>query len=372
MTSAAAALLATWDDGQRRAACGPAPGPVESDTDRTRWFYTPTLNGGLSLQDQTPPQRQLTKRLVASGLSEAGFTSVAGIIGLENVLDRLEGWRATWDRDHGRSPTYYWVALFGDPEGPAWGWRFGGHHVSLNYVVVDGAVVSSTPSFLGADPLVSPLPAGGSHNPLGRTEEVARELVRSLDDSQLEQAVLLDRAPSDIISGNRPQVRPGDEMIHMDDVALWGREFDDPRLRTLVATIDHDAETATGYDAVDHAALALTREPRGVAGARLDAAQRDLLAAVVGAYTRRAPEDLWVPEDLDEVHFAWAGPVADGGPTYYRLQGPGLLAEYDNTQRDANHAHSVWRDPERDFGGDVLRAHLERHHGRVDTVERRP
>ena len=66
---------------------------------------------------------------------------------------------------------------------------------------------------------------------------------------------------------------------------------------------------------------------------------------------------------LDAVNHALAGPTAPGEPHYYRLQGPGLLIEWDNTQRGANHAHSVWRDPSSDFGLDVLAAHRAARHG---------
>ena len=65
--------------------------------------------------------------------------------------------------------------------------------------------------------------------------------------------------------------------------------------------------------------------------------------------------------DLDELSFAWAGGVEPGQPHYYRVQGRRLLAEYDNTQRGVNHVHTVWRDLESDFGGDVLGQHYARH-----------
>jgi hypothetical protein len=62
------------------------------------------------------------------------------------------------------------------------------------------------------------------------------------------------------------------------------------------------------------------------------------------------------------VNDAWAGPLEPGTPHYYRVQGPGLLLEWDNTQRGANHAHSVWRDPTADFGLDVLTRHRRTDH----------
>lgn len=111
--------------------------------------------------------------------------------------------------------------------------------------------------------------------------------------------------------------------------------------------------------------MAFTEEPRGVPGAELDAGQRQQLRDPLATYTDRVPEGArrtWDDEELDEVHVAWAGSLADGAPSYYRVQGPRLLVEWDNTQRDANHAHSVWRDPEHDFGMDVLADHRRREH----------
>jgi len=106
--------------------------------------------------------------------------------------------------------------------------------------------------------------------------------------------------------------------------------------------------------------------PKGLPARDLDAGQRDLLRALLATYLGRVPEGLSQSCSghavLDGVHFAWAGPTGAGQPLYYRLQGPRLLIEYDNTQRQANHAHSVWRDPAADFGCDVLGAHLAEHH----------
>jgi hypothetical protein len=93
-----------------------------------------------------------------------------------------------------------------------------------------------------------------------------------------------------------------------------------------------------------------------------------MLRALLGTYLDRAPAGVsplpaYAEESaLDAVHFAWAGSTTPGEPHYYRLQGPRLLVEWDNTQREANHAHSVWRDPGADFGLDVLSQHLQTHH----------
>jgi hypothetical protein len=366
MAVAAAAWLDALDPAQRAVASGVAPSAdAESDAERRRWFYTPTDHGGLTLGAQRPAQQRLALRLVSAGLSEAGYVTAAAILGLDNVLDRTEGWSVDWGRERGRDPGLYYLRVFGEPGGTgAWGWRFGGHHISLNNLVVDGAVRSTTPCFFGADPASSPLLGGPPLRPLAGAEDLARELVRSLEPDQAARAVLLDRAPSDIVGANRSQLSEGDELIHLRDI--WRGLFADPGLLDLITRTGDSAERASGYDAADHQRVALSSEPKGLPAAGLDAGQRHLLRALLATYLGRVPDGLSADyaDDaaLDAVHLAWAGPAEAGAPHYYRLQGPRLLIEYDNTQRQANHAHSVWRDPAADFGYDVLGAHLTAHH----------
>jgi hypothetical protein len=366
MAAAAAQWLDALDPAQRMAAAGDGPSAdAQADAERRRWFYTPTDHGGLTLGEQRPAQQRLAHQLVATGLSEAGYVTVATIIGLDNVLDRVEGWSVDWGRERGRDPGMYYLRVFGEPGGEgAWGWRFGGHHVSLNYLVAGGMVRSVTPCFLGADPAVSPLLGPSRLRPLGGVEDLARELVRSLDPGQAARAILLDRAPADIIGGNRARLADGDQMMYLRD--LWRRPFTEPPLAERIARMDADGERASGYTAEDNERVALTSAPKGVPAGELDAGQRDLLRALLATYLGRVPgglsPDFGDDAALDGVSFAWAGPVGVGQPHYYRVQGPGLLAEYDNTQRGANHAHSVWRDPAADFGYDALGVHLAAYH----------
>jgi len=368
MAAAAAAWLDALDLGQRAVASGGAPSPdAGSDAERRRWFYTPTDHGGLTLGAQRPAQQRLAHQLVATGLSTAGYVTVATIIGLDNVLDHVEGWTVDWGRERGRDPGMYYLRVFGEPGGAApWGWRFGGHHVSLNNVVVDGMVRSTTPCFFGADPAVSPLLGPAPLRPLGGAEDLARDLVRSLDPGQAARAILLDRAPSDIVGGNRSRLSDGDQVIHLRDI--WRGQFTERRLAERVTQMGDGAELASGYRARDHQRVALTSVPKGLPAAELGAGQRGQLRALLAAYLGRVPDGLSAQADyaddaaLDAVHLAWAGRTGPGQPHYYRLQGPRLLIEYDNTQRQANHAHSVWRDPAADFGYDVLGAHLTAHH----------
>ncbi|MCH1867284.1 DUF3500 domain-containing protein [Nocardioides sp. CFH 31398] len=367
MAEAATTWLDSLDDEQRRDGTGAVPADDESDGERRRWFYTPTDHGGLELHRQSPTQQRSVMRLVATGLSDAGYVTVATTMGLENVLDQVEGFVTRFDRERGRDPGLYYLRVFGEP-GPtgAWGWRFGGHHVSLNNLVVDGELVSTTPCFMGADPASSPLLGGGVNRPLARVEDLARELVASLTVEQQGRAILLAKAPSDFVTANRTVVSEGDRVIPL--AGIWRDErFPDEVEQEKLQKLSDAIDTAADYTDDDHEAVAYSLEPRGVAGRELDPPQRHLLRRLLSTYFDRVPEGVSpMPayDDeaaLDAVHIAWAGSLEAGAPHYYRLQGPRLLIEWDNTQRGANHAHSVWRDPDADFGADVLAEHRARH-----------
>src|SRR5215213_7658950 len=301
MAEAARAWLDILDLEQRSIGRGVAPADDPTDNERRRWFYTPTDHGGLTFHAQQPAQQRAAMRLVATGLSTPGYVTVATIIGLENVLDQVEGFVTRFDRERGRDPGLYYLRVFGEPGGTGvWGWRFGGHHVSLNNLVVHGALVATTPCFLGADPATSPLLGGAVHRPLGGVEDLAREIVRSLDADLAARAVLHARAPSDLVTTNRPVLDAG----HRDG--------------------------AVGLDGAQDAAVAYTRTPKGVPAADLDAGQRELLRALLGSYLGRVPEEVsplgrYAEEAaLDDVHLAWAGSTRVGEPHYYRIQGPRL------------------------------------------------
>jgi uncharacterized protein DUF3500 len=307
MAAAAADWLASLEPAQRAKACFPFP----ADSERTRWYYTPTERGGLPLAEMGPVSQRLAHRLVASGLSEGGYATAATVMGLENVLDAREGWRRGYDGravpHRGRDPQLYFVSVFGDPGEGAWGWRVGGHHVALNYTLLGDGRISASPLFLGANPALTRLVGPGVLRPLAAEEDLARDLLDALAPEQRATAMLATDAPGDILQRNRPAIRPG--------------------------------------------------PPEGLAGAGMLPQQRELLAGLVRQYLRRLPGPLAeteaarvLGERLEEVHFGWAGSPEPGRPHYYRVQGPGLHIEYDNVQNGANHVHSVWRDPEGDFG----------------------
>ena len=370
MVDAARAWLADLTDEQRNKARSPWP----SDEERHRWYYTPTDHGGLPLAQMSPDQQSRAMQLVATGLSKPGYVTATTIMGLENVLDHVENWQVDWGRGRGRDPQMYWLKVFAEPDsqGP-WSWRFGGHHVSVQHTILRGEVTSSSPSFLGADPAESPLLGGHLLRPLGAAEDLARELVRSLDEGQAAEAMISPVAPVDIVGGNRAHLSDGDTVMPLPDV--WRGRFTEPRLRDLVHTMHETAEAKARLRPEHHRALSLTSAPKGIAAAAMTGSQRGLLRAVLGVFIGRIPEELaeqeaekFAGQKLDAVHFAWAGGIEPGQPHYYRLQGPRLLAEYDNTQRDVNHIHTVWRDPTTDFADDVLARHHAEFHSRPRLV----
>jgi hypothetical protein len=306
-------------------------------------------------------------RLVATGLSTAGYVTVATIMGLENILDQTEGFTTRFARERGRDPGLYYLRVYGEPgSARPWGWRFGGHHVSLNNLVVAGELASTTPCFMGADPASSPLLGGSVNRPLGRVEDFARDLVRSLPEQLRSRAVLLHKAPSDFVTANRTHIAEGNQVIPLSGVALWRDvPFPDEEQQAKLEALSDTIDVTADFDDADHQVVEYTEKPKGVPASAFDAEQRELLRAVLDTYVDRVPQGArptWDDPDLDAVHFAWAGSLEPGEPHYYRLQGPRLLIEWDNTQRNANHAHSVWRDPTSDFGLDMLGAHRSQHH----------
>jgi hypothetical protein len=274
--------------------------------ERVRWQYTPGARPGLALADMDEVQRDAALALLRTGLSERGFSSAWAVMALESVLHDLERSRRRRGYER-RDPLHYWFAVFGDPAGSRpWGWRVGGHHVCVHVTVVGSSSVV-LPLFLGANPAVAP---DGSRA-LPQEEDLARELVASLDEAQRGRAVLSDEPPSDILTGN-----------------------------------------ATRAD--------LSAVPSGIGYAELDTAQQARLAALLDWFAGRSdPAALVVPE---EATFAWLGGTDPGAPHYYALRAGSLLVELDNTQDDANHVHTVVRDVRRDWGEDLLAAHYADEH----------
>ncbi|HYD09391.1 MAG TPA: DUF3500 domain-containing protein [Acidimicrobiales bacterium] len=325
MRDAALAFLDSLDGYQRALAQWTWP----SDDERHRWFYTPTDHGGLPLSSMTPHQQQRALALLAAGTSEAGYNTAVTIIGLDNALDRTEGFpsRPRMGRERFRDPGLYYVRVFGTPGDDRWSCRIGGHHLSLHWTFVDGRMVSTTPSFMGADPASSPLVGGVLLRPLAAYEDLGRELVRALPD-----AIVSPNAPDDIAGGNRPRISEGDEPmalleIFRDDLGPQERPSSDVRL---------------GREGVSVADV-------------------DIARTLLDAYADRLPDEHRPAFDPSGFRFVWAGGTEAGERHYYRLADDRWVIEYDNTQRDVNHIHAVLREWTGDFGHDALRAHLREH-----------
>lgn len=362
MLDAVSDLIGALDADQRQRATW------DFDADeRLRWFYTPTDHGGLPFTEMDSAQQRLVWRLVSTGLSEAGFNTAAAIVGHENILDRVEGFGVDFGRMRGRDPQLYWIAIFGQPSAQGtWAWRFGGHHVSLNFTIADGAIVSATPCFMGADPASVPLLGPHLLRPLGSAEDLGRDLVHSLDSTQRSAAVVSSAPPADLIGVNRTVLTEGDHTLGLP--FLWRGRFE-KALDSLLGKMQTTLEASLGGTPEELAALAFSHRPKGIAAVGLSADQQQILRELLTTYVGRIHDDLadrehakYAGAKIESLHFLWAGSTDIGDPHYYRIQGGDLFVEYDNAQRGGNHVHTVWRDLSSDFGGDPLAEHYTHDH----------
>jgi hypothetical protein len=302
-------LAALTSDGRRRAVF------AFEDKERLNWHYVPRRREGLAFKDMSAAALAAAHELMKASLSAAGYDKAVNVIRLEGVLRQLETFGGLM-----RDPDNYALTVFGTPGSAApWGWRLEGHHLSLNFTLVPGKSIAVTPAFFGANPAeVRSGPLAGLRT-LAREADLARALARGLDATQRQRLVIGAQSLGDIVSG------PG-------------------RRERLNA-------------------------PAGIPAADLTPAQREQLVRLVEDYARNMRAEVADAElrrigeaGVERLHFAWAGPIEPGHAHYYRIHGPSVLIEYDNTQNDANHVHSVWHDPARDFGADLLGAHYERRH----------
>ena len=323
---------------------------------------------GLPLLAMTPLQQQAANRLAGSGLSPSGYVTAAVIMGLENILDAAEAWsggRLGVDvgSERWRDPLLYFATIFGDPDEATWGWRFEGHHVSLHYTIEGDSIVAPNPTFFGAESGGGSLWRRGSAAPPWRRAGISRATCSSRS-TRASAAWPLSRRRRrpDIVQSNRTRVEEG--ALPIPTSRLMGLPSDpewDERSRIERAGL--------GYGPEQEAAVRYSATPGGLAADDLRDSQLEMLGALVTLYVDRLPDELAESQRealaagaLGGMHFAWAGGSQPGEPHYYRLQGPRFLVEYDCTQNDANHIHAVWRDPEGDFGEDLLARHYSEHH----------
>ncbi len=314
MAEAATHFLAALDEAQREKATFEF-----GDEERVNWHFIPRSRKGLPLKEMRDDQRHLAFALLQSPLSHAGFTKSVTIMSLERVLHELE------NNSPRRDAALYFVSVFGTPStNKTWAWRVEGHHLCLNFTLVDGQEITSTPSFFGTNPAeIREGPRKGLRVLAGE-EDLARALLGSLTPDQQKKALIATEAPRDVIS-------------------------------------------VPGFEAK-------SLHPLGLSAGDMNVRQVEILHELIKEYVHRLRPEMAEDEltrinraEVRQIHFAWAGGLKKGEGHYYRVQGPTFVLEYDNTQNQANHAHAVWRDFDRDFGANLLREHYQRvPHGQVD------
>jgi Protein of unknown function (DUF3500) len=312
ITDCANRFLAALDNNQR----GKATFPFDAD-ERMNWHFIPKERKGLPLREMSPYQKHVASALLAAGLSQTGYIKAVTIMSLEDVLRIIEN-----DSGENRNPEKYYFSLFGTPsDSGAWGYRVEGHHLSQNYTVVKGEVVD-VPSFFGCNPAEIREGTRKGLRTLAGEDDLSIELMRTLDEQQRKVAIVEPTAYKDIL-------------------------------------------TAASRKA------ALNGQPSGLSASQMKGPQFDALMALMEEYARNVPDELadrrlaQINKAARNIYFAWSGGIKPGDPRYYRVHTPSFLIEFDDTQDNANHIHSVWRDFNGDFGEDLLQQHYSASHNQA-------
>jgi Protein of unknown function (DUF3500) len=304
MRQAAERLLAAVPESARASIVRPF-----DDRDRLDWHYTPHSRNGAALKELDARGREAVHALLKTALSPTGYRKAVNIIELELVLREIETFGMM------RDPERYHLTVYGKPDAKAaWGWRFEGHHLSLNFTLAGDRLAADTPSFFGANPATVTKGPKKGQRVLAAEEDEARSLLGSLDEPQRREAVFEARTFGEIVTSNADKVDP--------------------------------------------------LKPVGVAAAKLSESQRAQLMKLIETYAANFEPALAAARmarvrdgGVENIRFGWAGATERGRPHYYRIQGPRFLIEYDCSQNDGNHIHTVWRDFSGDFGRDLLRQH---------------
>jgi hypothetical protein len=296
--------------------------PYDS-SERRKWFFVPIERKGLPLLAMNEAQKKAAFDLLRASVSTTTNETIVAIMQLEIILKQIEKLPAENLRRH---PEKFYFSIFGTPHAKKrWGWRVEGHHISLNFSSETGKIVSGTPLFLGSNPAVVPdgYPQAGKQL-IKQEETMGLDLLHSLSDEQLKKAVVSDNSPIEIFSSN----------------------------------LDHYTRTDTLKNGIQFTEMTQTQQQK--------------LMALIGFYVQRYPfgfaDELMEKvkkSGFDNLFFTWIGAkeskIGNGGH-YYRIQNAVLFIEYDNTQNNANHVHTVVRDLTNDFGEDMLRKHYEQEH----------
>jgi hypothetical protein len=289
-----------------------------NDNERYNWNFVPMARKGATFHDLNDKQKEDLLDLLKVFLSDQGYEKATTVfLKWEAILREVEGRQ---EGDEYRDPKKYYVSFFGEPaEKSLWGWRLEGHHLSLNFTYFNGVVEAATPSFMGANPAVVPSGSHKGERNLKDETDIAFELLHSLKQDQLKTAIFSEKALPEIVNGNKREA----QML----------------------------------------------EPKGISYKDLTGEQQKTLIKLLNVYVKNYElgfsSKLWEKiqkAGVDNLSFAWAGSTEPGTGTYYRIQGPMLLIEYDNTQTNSNHVHTAVRDLTNDFAGDVLKQHYQKEH----------
>jgi len=287
--------------------------------EKYNYHFVPIERKGITINEMNAAQKQAAFDLLQTCLSESAFKKTRAIMQMEAVLKNLENRKP---EDHYRDTGNYHITIFGIPSAKTiWGWRFEGHHVSFNFSFDKQILTAGTPGFMGSNPAVVLEGPQKGKQILREETDMGFTLLHALSASQIQKAIIDTVAYKDILTFDKRN-----------------------------AMIDH---------------------PAGIKYTEMDDEQKALLLQLIGLYihryTKLFADDMFKEiqqSGLENLWFAWAGytkPELDKG-TYYRIQGPTFIIEYDNTQNNANHIHSVLRDLKHDFGGDELLEHYKTAH----------
>lgn len=327
MLDAATAFMQTLSPEQQRQTTYPL-----ADEERFNWHYVPRERKGLSMRNMTEAQRSAAMTLLKTGLSQQGYDRVSSIMDMENVLRVIDN---RPPNDTYRDPTNYSFTIFGNPTAQEpWSWRVEGHHLSLHFLSKTGSVLAQTPTFFGINPALllfdSTMADKRMQNPrikdlpqrdkqvFKQETELAFDLLKLLNADQRKQVIIDAVAYPEIVTANKRKA---------------------------------SIERMDGLKLAD-----MTKEQRALF--------TDLLQVYLKNYRvtlAKQQMDKLEQAGLDNLRFAWAGDLTPelgaGKGWYYRIHGPTILIEYDNTQTNANHIHTVVRDLTNDFGEDLLQEH---------------
>lgn len=282
--------------------------------ERFNWFFVPRDRNGVSMRNFSEAQREAALKMLKVSVSDQGYTKATSIMGLDKVLKEIESRPA---EDNYRDPVNYYVTIFGEPSKETiWGWRFEGHHISYNFTSDKNKIVSSTPSFFGSNPAIVPSGPEKGKQILKQETDLGYELCNSFTAEQKTKAIFSEKAPNDIVTSNRRKA----ELLT--PAGLSYKEMNGTQQKLFMKLLNV-------Y--IDNYELGFSK--------------------TLSAKIKKA--------GIDNLSFSWAGTLTPGTGNYYRIQGPSLLIEYDNTQTNANHVHTVVRDLTNDFAEDILREHYQ-------------